>query len=104
MAGQLGGSGQVMYSNPIFPRPALHGSMPGETLPPFGGPSSLQLPPIRPTTLGPIDPAITQPTQPSQPTHQAPQQLEGAQGDGTQEPDPKRPKMDIQGILGPKHD
>ncbi|KAJ9631126.1 hypothetical protein H2204_008348 [Knufia peltigerae] len=101
MASQHGASGQATYSNPIFPRPAMHGSMSGEPMPPFGGPSSLQLPPIRPTTLGPIDPAITQA---AQSTHQASQHSEGAQDDGTQEPDPKRPKMDIQGILGPKHD
>lgn len=100
--GQMGPPTQMTYSNPIFPRPTGAGSYSSETLPPFGGPATLQLPPIRPAPTGPIDPAITQQSQ--QQTQQPPQQAEGSRDDGTQERDPKRPKMDIQGILGPKHE
>ncbi|KAK5210926.1 hypothetical protein LTR99_004554 [Exophiala xenobiotica] len=100
--GQMGPPPQMTYSNPIFPRPTGMGSYSNETLPPFGGQASLQLPPIRPAPTGPIDPAITQQTQ--QQMQQTPQQAEDSRDDGTQERDPKRPKMDIQGILGPKHE
>lgn len=100
--GQMGPPPQMTYSNPIFPRPSGPASLPGETLPPLGGPSSLQLPPIRPAPTGPIDPAITQ--QGQQHTDPGSQQSHGSSNDGTQEPDAKRPKMDIQGILGPKHE
>ncbi|KAI1610774.1 hypothetical protein EDD36DRAFT_303409 [Exophiala viscosa] len=92
---------QMSYSNPIFPRPPGPPPMQSETLPPLGGPSSLQLPPIRPAATGPIDPAITQ--QPQQ-IEQGRHRSQGSSNDGTQEPDSKRPKMDIQGILGPKHE
>lgn len=89
----------VPYSTPIFPR---HSGGPGESLPPMHGPASLQLPPIRPVPTGPIDPAITQ--EPRQTIPQSPRREQERTADGTQEPDPKRPKMDIQGILGPRHD
>lgn len=77
--------------------------MPGEPLSSLEGSASLQLPPIRtsPSTIGPIDPAIAEP-QYRQGIQQSPRQEQPNKDDGTQEPDPKRPKMDIQGILGPR--
>ena len=90
------GMPQQPYSNPIFPReplPPPQGSgmgMPG---------SSLQLPPIRPAPERSfIDPSLAQQHQQMQP-----QSRPGSTGD-TRQPDPKRPKMDIQGILGPRND
>ncbi len=88
------GMPQQAYSNPIFPR---------EPLPPpqgssMGYGSSLQLPPIRPAPeRSPIDPALGQQQQ------MLPQDQSGSSGT-TRQPDPKRPKMDIQGILGPRND
>jgi hypothetical protein len=96
--GSMGPPAQMPYSNPIFPRSSPRS---GERLPPMQDPSSLQLPPIRPAPPGPIDPAITQPS-PQQP--QPAQTAAPEKDDGTQEPDPKRPKMDIQGILGPRNE
>ncbi|EXJ84638.1 hypothetical protein A1O3_05308 [Capronia epimyces CBS 606.96] len=100
--GQMGPLSHVTYSNPIFPR------HPGEPLAPMQGSTSLQLPPIRPPPAGPIDPAITHPPPPLPPPHQPvqqpPRREQDGRGDGTQEPDPKRPKWDIQGILGPRHE
>lgn len=93
---------QTGYSTALFPRtqypPPAH-AMPGP-----GGPSqSLQLPPIRPTSeRTSIDPSLASAadTRTQQPP---PQPARGGTGT-TRQPDPKRPKMDIQGILGPKHD
>ncbi|EXJ94331.1 hypothetical protein A1O1_02725 [Capronia coronata CBS 617.96] len=101
---QMGPPSHVTYSNPIFPRQPGSAPIPGGSLPPMQGPASLQLPPIRPAPPAAIDPAITQQQQPRQPVQPSPRQELERRGDGTQEPDPKRPKMDIQGILGPRHD
>ena len=88
------GMQQQPYSNPIFPREPL--PSPQGTAMGYG--SSLQLPPIRPAPeRSPIDPALAQQQQ---------MQPQGQLGSGgtTRQPDPKRPKMDIQGILGPRND
>ncbi|RVX67655.1 hypothetical protein B0A52_08184 [Exophiala mesophila] len=92
---------QTHYSNPIFSRPSLPQSSVGDSLPPLHGPGSLQLPPIRQSApIGPIDPAISE----QQNRPQSQQSTRGEQGrrDRSQEPQAKRPKMDIQGILGPR--
>jgi len=90
------------YSNPIFPRPPA----PQATdEPPMGmyGSTSLQLPPIRPAPQGShIDPAIAQ--QQRQHAQQHPREQQPGPDKSTREPDPKRPKMDIRGILGPRND
>ncbi|KIW97817.1 uncharacterized protein Z519_01401 [Cladophialophora bantiana CBS 173.52] len=97
--GQVGTSGYYT-SNPIFPpRPS---PLPADQLPPLQMSSSLQLPPILPAPSAPIDPAIVQ--QLPQQTQPSARGEPGSRNDGTQEPDPKRPKMDIQGILGPRND
>ncbi|KIX04403.1 uncharacterized protein Z518_05271 [Rhinocladiella mackenziei CBS 650.93] len=98
--GQMGPPSQLPYSNPIFPRRPTPSSLPTESLPPLQSPSALQLPPIRRSPPGPIDPAIAQ--QPPQHTQESPRTDQESRDDGTKEPDPKRPKMDIQGILGPR--
>ena len=128
--GQMGPPSQLLYSTPIFPRP-VRSPRQSDALASFQGPSGLQLPPIRPAPPGgPVDPAIAQrqrqhgqqqqqqqqqqpPQQPqqsqqsqqSQQPQQQPQQQarenQGSGNDGSREPEPKRPKMDIQGILGP---
>ncbi|OAL40427.1 hypothetical protein AYO20_00163 [Fonsecaea nubica] len=87
-------------SNPIFPRPSS--SLSSEQLPPMSTSSGLQLPPILPAPQGPIDPAIVQ--QFPQQTLPNPRGQQGSRNEGTQGPDPKRPKMDIQGILGPRNE
>ena len=90
------------YSAPIFPRNQLPPPQ-SEPAASMGGPSSLQLPPILPALQrSSIDPALTQPEGP-QYSQAPPQHLRGT-SETTRQPDPKRPKMDIQGILGPKHD
>ncbi|KAL2396872.1 hypothetical protein ABEF93_004102 [Exophiala dermatitidis] len=102
--GQMGPPSHMPFANPIFPRPPERGTAYlRESLPPLQGQASLQLPPIRPSAAAPIDPAITQPPGA---TAQPPLRAErGGREEGTHdEPDPKRPKMDIQGILGPRHD
>ncbi|KAL2429815.1 hypothetical protein ABEF94_012117 [Exophiala dermatitidis] len=102
--GQMGPPSHMPFANPIFPRPPERGTAyHRESLPPLQGQASLQLPPIRPSAAAPIDPAITQPPGA---TAQPPLRAErGGREEGTHdEPDPKRPKMDIQGILGPRHD
>ncbi|ETN42012.1 uncharacterized protein HMPREF1541_03951 [Cyphellophora europaea CBS 101466] len=91
-----------IYSAPLFPRnqlPPPH----NDPVPSGAGPSSLQLPPIRPIEQrSSIDPALTQQGH-AYPQHNAPR--DPREGTGTtRQPDSKRPKMDIQGILGPKHD
>ncbi|OAP64876.1 hypothetical protein AYL99_00848 [Fonsecaea erecta] len=97
--GQVGPPGYYAPS-PIFPRPPS--SLSSEQLPPLSTSSSLQLPPILPALSGPIDPAIVQQLPPQ--TLPSPRGQQGSRGEGTQEPDPKRPKMDIQGILGPRNE
>ncbi|ETI20805.1 hypothetical protein G647_07147 [Cladophialophora carrionii CBS 160.54] len=90
------------YSNPIFP-PQIPSTLPSEQLAPLQTSSALQLPPINfPAPSGLIDPAIVQ--QPAQSTRPSPRGGQESRDDGTQEPDPKRPKMDIKGILGPRND
>jgi hypothetical protein len=87
------------YSTPLFPR---------NQLPPPSDPASstasLQLPPIRPAVQqrSSLDPALAHQEQRYTPQAQMREQREGS--GTTRQPDPKRPKMDIQGILGPKHD
>ena len=97
------------YPNPLFPRRPLT-SQP-YTNPPQGtyGSAPYQLPPILPAPPGTnIDPAIAQqqrhfPMQPEQPSQQfLPRPSALQPGDGTEDRDPKRPKMDIKGILGPR--
>lgn len=97
---QMGMAPPQLYSNPIFPR----SQMPQQFDPGMGmmGHPSLQLPPIRPAPKrSPIDPALVQGGTASQ--EQSPQDQDSGAGMGRQ-PDPKRPRMDIQGILGPKHE
>jgi hypothetical protein len=90
------------YSNPIFP-PQLPSTLPSEQLAPLQTSPALQLPPINfSAPSGLIDPAIVQ--QPAQSTQPSPRSGQESRDDGTQEPDSKRPKMDIQGILGPRND
>ena len=98
-----GPMGPPPYSNPIFPRTTTSSSMSSEPLPSLEGSASLQLPPIRtsPSNISPIDPAISEP-QYRPAVHQSPRREQPNRDDGTQEPEPKRPKMDIQGILGPR--
>lgn len=91
-----------VYSTPLFPR--NHLPPPTDPTSSVTGPASLQLPPIRPTAQrSSIDPALTQ-----QQEHRyapvAPARDEREGSGTTRQPEPKRPKMDIQGILGPKHD
>lgn len=99
--GQMGPP--TSYSNPIFPRTLTSPSITGESLPPIEGSVGLQLPPIRtsPPGVGPIDPAISEP-QYRPGVQRSPREEPANRDDGTQEPDPKRPRMDIQGILGPR--
>jgi hypothetical protein len=98
---QMGMPSTQLYSNPIFPRgqlPMSHAELGSGMM----GPSSLQLPPIRPAAeRSPIDPALVQSGPSSQ--EASPQDQRPATGT-TRQPDPKRPRMDIQGILGPRHD
>lgn len=91
------------YSNPIFPRTLTTSSMPGESLSTLEGPAGLQLPPIRtsPLGVGPIDPAISEPPY-RQGVQRSPREEQPNRDEGTREPDPKRPRMDIRGILGPR--
>jgi hypothetical protein len=100
--GQMGPPPQFPYGNPTFPRPTASQAAPSEALPPLQTQTALQLPPIRPAAFGaPIDPALA-----AQEYRQSEQPPSGSdqvgKDDGTQEPDSKRPKMDIQGILGPR--
>ncbi|KIY01753.1 uncharacterized protein Z520_01891 [Fonsecaea multimorphosa CBS 102226] len=101
---QQGQLGPAYYTpNPIFSRPPS--SLSSEQLPPLSTSSSLQLPPILPAPPAPpapIDPAIVQ--QHPQQTLPSPRGQQGSRNEGTQEPDAKRPKMDIQGILGPRNE
>ena len=90
--GQEIGYAEPQYANPIFPRTQLpHPQAEASMGMPVS--SSLQLPPIRPAPeRSPIDPALAQQRPPS------------TTSEDMRRPDPKRPRMDIQGILGPKHD
>lgn len=91
-----------IYSTPLFPRNQLPPPHPDPASSAAGAPS-LQLPPIRPAAQrSSIDPMLTQP----EPRYaQQPSSHDQREGSGaTRQPDSKRPKMDIQGILGPKHD
>ena len=98
---QMGMPPPQLYSNPIFPRSGLpHPHQ--ETGPGMMGPGSLQLPPIRQSSeRSPIDPSLMQGGSGSQ--GNSPQEQSSASGTNRQ-PDSKRPRMDIQGILGPRHD
>jgi hypothetical protein len=91
-----------IYSTPLFPRSQL--PPPHDPASSSAGPSSLQLPPIRPASQQrtSIDPTLMHHEQ----RYAAPPAMqEQREGSGTiRQPDAKRPKMDIQGILGPKHD
>lgn len=87
---------QALYPSPIFPREQMAQTVHGEGQYHAG----LQLPPIRPSQRSPVDPTMLQQTNPAQTSqHQDPSRRQGSG-----ERDPKRPKMDIQGILGPRHD
>lgn len=90
-----------IYSTPLFPRRSQLPPPHADPASSSAGPSSLQLPPIRPAVQR-IDPVLTQ----QEPRYsQQPTSRDEREGSGTtRQPDPKRPKMDIQGILGPKHD
>ncbi|RMZ90507.1 hypothetical protein DV736_g2274, partial [Chaetothyriales sp. CBS 134916] len=84
------------YGNPIFPREPL--PAPAPQIQTMGYGASLQLPPILPAPeRSMIDPALAQQPQAQQHGH-------ASRVGTTAQPDPKRPKMDIQGILGPRHD
>lgn len=91
-----------IYSTPLFPRsqlPPPHTDLTSSAV----GNSGLQLPPIRPAVQrSSIDPILTQ--QEPRYSQQASSQDQREGSGTTRQPDPKRPKMDIQGILGPKHD
>jgi hypothetical protein len=90
------------YSNPIFPR-LPSSTLPSEPLPTQQNPASFQLPPLNLSTAsGVIDPEIE--PQRSQQAHVPSQGVQGSRRDDTSERDAKRPKMDIQGILGPRND
>jgi hypothetical protein len=90
------------YSNPIFPPREVRSEA---QQPSLGYADSLQLPPIRPalTERNPIDTLLAQQQQPSRLPQPASKSQEGTSGT-VRQPDPKRPKMDIQGILGPRND
>lgn len=95
---EMGYPPSQQYANPIFPRSQLPPPQPEVTMG-MAGPSSLQLPPIRPAPeRTSIDPALAQ-QHPSGTSPQAARTI-----GSTRQPDPKRPKMDIQGILGPRND
>lgn len=97
------------YPNPLFPRRTLASQQ--YTIPAAGnyGAPALQLPPILPapprTTIAPaiaqqqrsFQPQLEQHGRPGFPRAPASQF-----GDDSDERDPKRPKMDIRGILGPR--
>lgn len=100
----------TQYSNPLFPRRPVPSQTPYGSQPGNYGPNPFQLPPILPAPPGTnMDPAIAQqqrysqpPTMPySQypPSRPVTTQPEGRRESGERES--KRPKMDIQGILGP---
>lgn len=101
----------AQYSNPLFPRRPIPSQMPfGPQHGNYGG-NPFQLPPILPAPPGTtIDPAIAQQQRHTQPPgmlysqfppppRPATTQAEGRSESGEREA--KRPKMDIQGILGP---
>lgn len=90
------------YSTALFPRTHLP-PPPTEQMGIAGVSSSLQLPPIRSAgDRSPIDPSLAAPNL-SQPQDYTSDPARGGTGT-TRQPNPKRPKMDIQGILGPKHE
>ena len=90
--GQEVGYPESQYANPIFPRSQLPHPQ-AEAAMGMQVSSSLQLPPIRPAPeRSPIDPALAQ------------QRPSSSGSRDMRRPDSKRPRMDIQGILGPKHD
>lgn len=103
------------YQAPILPRDQRPPPMP-QNEPQMGSRvgSSLQLPPIRsPDYQIPLEPAFTPQPRPAMTPQQYPSQQSqqtsqptpaGRTGSETREPDAKRPKMDIQGILGPRQD
>ncbi|KAK5955792.1 hypothetical protein OHC33_003433 [Knufia fluminis] len=97
------------YPNPLFPRrPVAPHSYSHPAAGHYGMPQ-LQLPPILPAPPGiNVDPAIAQQQRHFQPQHVPYGQPASSRpaasqpGRGSEERDPKRPKMDIQGILGPR--
>jgi hypothetical protein len=93
---QMGMQNQPYYAAPIFPRTQLPPPPSEQTM----APSNLQLPPIRgPAERSPIDPALMQ-----QPPSQDPSPQQASSSGTTRQPDPKRPRMDLQRILDPKDD
>lgn len=100
----LGPPSQPPYSNPLFPR-----STPPQTTQSgplnISDPGNLQLPPIRPAaSASPLDPAIMQTERLQAQSLPPPIRESRSNDDSMRAPDPKRPKMDIQGILGPRTD
>lgn len=98
------------YSNPLFPRRPVPSPIPYNAQQGNYGPNPFQLPPILPAPPGTtVDPAIAQQQRYSQPpsllysqyppSRPATTQPEARRESGERES--KRPKMDIQGILGP---
>jgi hypothetical protein len=91
------------YPGALFPRTQYPPPPPHGPLASGGGSPSLQLPPIRPTSDRPsVDPSLTGAADVR--TQQYPPESSRGGVGTTRQPDPKRPKMDIQGILGPRHD
>lgn len=102
------------YPGAIFPRSSTSQQIPTDAPSGYYGTSSLQLPPILPAPAGSsMRPALAQQHQYPQTMGQSHQQSspheqhygQGAQQQSRaseQERDFKRPKMDIQGILGPR--
>jgi hypothetical protein len=99
---------QPHYPYPIFPRGPTHSGMPGDAPLSMYGTASLQLPPIRPAPQRSFEPAMAQQQrQAQQLQHQQQRQVQESSqrsDDGTRLPDPKRPRMDIKGILHPRND
>jgi hypothetical protein len=83
--------------NPIFPREPAR--LPSQMAPSMQSPSTVQLPPILPA---PIDPRIAQQSQLRMPPTS--QITQARRVEESEERQAKRPKMDIQGILGPPRD
>ena len=96
---------QANYNYPSFQRPAAVPPIPEEGPVGLYGNSSLQLPPIRPAPQGQIvEPAMAQQQRQSHAQGQYyPSEQRSEQG-SSERPDPKRPRMDIRGILDPRND
>lgn len=111
------------YPNPLFPRqpvmqqlppdpnPGSYGLTPGPTTGPYS-PNFLQLPPIRPAAPSTTtDPTMAQQQQPRHPQQQrtlygqpaySMNPMSQSSHSQTEERDPKRPRMDIERVLGPR--